>query len=73
MRESEIVTSTTGVQRGASVPVFTLHWAPVPWVQRTVSALRATVRRSVAAARDFEDARTPAARNAVLERFAAER
>jgi hypothetical protein len=60
--------STTGVQRGASVPVITLRWAPALWLQNTM----ASVRTAVAAARDYEDARSDSARNAVLERFAAD-
>jgi hypothetical protein len=66
------MTSSTSVQRGAAVPVITLHWSPAPWVRRAGAATATVVRSSLAVARDYEGARTVAARRAALTRFTAQ-
>jgi hypothetical protein len=66
------MTSSTSVQRGAAAPALNLHWAPSPWVRHAVATTATVVRSSLAAARDYEGARTMSARRAALTRFTAQ-
>lgn len=66
------MTSSTGVQRGASIPVLTLSLAPASAAQRALAAFGTLVGRAVRASRDYQAAGTPAGRTAVLRRFAAD-
>jgi hypothetical protein len=66
------VTSSTSVQRGAAVPLITLHWSPAPWLRHAAAATSTAIRTSLVAARDYEGARTVSARRAALARFTAQ-
>ena len=66
------MTSSTGVRRGASIPVLTLSVAPASAAQRALTAFGSLVGRAFRASRDYRAATTPAGRTAVLQRFAAD-